>query len=479
MTSYTTERPKLDLRAADSRGLRQDTYGAWRRVTTLVLGDICCLSLAWVIAGIYGIPLNSFWKIETNPLSLFVVLPIEIGLIASQGLYQSGQKRYDYWALTKTVTFAHIFLLLIGFLSHPNGFISRSTYLLSWLLSILLVCAERLCIDLLLKQLRKTGKIRTNTLLICPPEDTEKAASFLEKENCYKTIHTLEPARINKSTIKIIIESIRFNGIPEVFVSSSSRINDRMFFYWSLRNAGIALRILPVDLEPFYQNSEILMLSGVPTIKLSPPIIIGVDFLLKRCFDFAVSAALIILLAPILITIAIAIKLDSPGPILYKQERGGLQTGTFKAWKFRTMVVNADQLIKELEARNEMKDGVLFKMKDDPRITRVGKFLRRSSLDELPQLFNVLFGEMSLVGPRPLPLRDVYKYTPSNDDYHVRHAVLPGITGLWQVSGRSDITSFEEVVRLDTFYMENWSLWLDFKILVRTALVLLQRKGAY
>jgi lipopolysaccharide/colanic/teichoic acid biosynthesis glycosyltransferase len=140
------------------------------------------------------------------------------------------------------------------------------------------------------------------------------------------------------------------------------------------------------------------------------------------------------------------------------------------------MYINADQLQKELEARNEMQDGVLFKMKDDPRITKVGKFLRRSSLDELPQLFNVLLGEMSLVGPRPLPLRDVQKFS---EHHFIRQEVLPGITGLWQVSGRSNITSFEEVVRLDTFYIENWSIWLDMQILVRTALVLLQKKGAY
>jgi lipopolysaccharide/colanic/teichoic acid biosynthesis glycosyltransferase len=140
------------------------------------------------------------------------------------------------------------------------------------------------------------------------------------------------------------------------------------------------------------------------------------------------------------------------------------------------MYVNADKLQKELEARNEMQDGVLFKMKDDPRITRVGKFLRRSSLDELPQLFNILLGEMSLVGPRPLPIRDVQKFS---EHHFIRQEVLPGITGLWQVSGRSNITSFEEVVRLDTFYIENWSIWLDLQILLRTAIVLLQKKGAY
>jgi exopolysaccharide biosynthesis polyprenyl glycosylphosphotransferase len=218
------------------------------------------------------------------------------------------------------------------------------------------------------------------------------------------------------------------------------------------------------------------MLSGVPTIKFSPPLITGFDFRVKRVVDFLASALLIILISPLFLLLAIIIKLDSPGSIFYKQERAGLHSGRFKALKFRTMHVNADQIQKELEARNEMQDGVLFKMKDDPRITRVGKFLRRSSLDELPQLFNVLFGEMSLVGPRPLPLRDVQKFS---EHHFIRHEVLPGITGLWQVSGRSDIISFEEVVRLDTFYIENWSLWLDLKILVRTALVLLQRKGAY
>jgi exopolysaccharide biosynthesis polyprenyl glycosylphosphotransferase len=182
------------------------------------------------------------------------------------------------------------------------------------------------------------------------------------------------------------------------------------------------------------------------------------------------------LISPILLAIAIIVKLDSPGPFFYKQERVGLHGRRFKALKFRTMYINADQLQKELEARNEMQDGVLFKMKDDPRITKVGKFLRRSSLDELPQLFNVLLGEMSLVGPRPLPLRDVQKFS---EHHFIRQEVLPGITGLWQVSGRSNITSFEEVVRLDTFYIENWSIWLDMQILLRTALVLLQKKGAY
>jgi lipopolysaccharide/colanic/teichoic acid biosynthesis glycosyltransferase len=140
------------------------------------------------------------------------------------------------------------------------------------------------------------------------------------------------------------------------------------------------------------------------------------------------------------------------------------------------MVPDADKLQKELEALNEVKDGVIFKMKDDPRTTRIGKFLRRYSLDELPQLFNVLLGEMSLVGPRPLPTRDVDKFSAR---HFIRQEVLPGVTGLWQVSGRSDISDFEQIIKLDLNYIENWSLWLDFQILFRTVKVVLKKEGAY
>ena len=167
---------------------------------------------------------------------------------------------------------------------------------------------------------------------------------------------------------------------------------------------------------------------------------------------------------------------SSPGPIFYKQTRIGLHGKSFKVWKFRTMVTNADQLQKQLEAHNETKDGILFKMKDDPRITRIGKFLRQYSLDELPQLFNVLFGEMSLVGPRPLPVRDVQKFS---DHHFIRQEVLPGITGLWQISGRSDIIDFEKVIDLDKTYMENWSLSLDLQIILQTIKVIVEKKGAY
>src|SRR5919199_5496067 len=180
MQQFTTEKSKLDLRASDFPKLRRNVYGAGLRISTLVLGDLSFLSLAWVIGGTYGTPLNSFWT--NNPKSLVLILSVELTLIAAQGLYKSGEKRCDYWSLIKAITLAQIVLLLIGFLFDPNsGFVSRSTYLLSWVLSIVFVCANRLTIDLVLKQLRKKGAIRYNTLLICPVEDSEKAARVLEK----------------------------------------------------------------------------------------------------------------------------------------------------------------------------------------------------------------------------------------------------------------------------------------------------------
>lgn len=476
MQTSILEDATLDLRAPGVPKLRRNTWATWLRIGTLVSGDVILLSLAWEIARIYGTSLNSFW--DNHSLSFLIVLGLEISFIISQGLYKSGYKRCDYFGLVKAVTFAHIILLLIAFLAPSTEFVSRSTYVLSWALSIALTCTGRFLIDWILTQLRQRGAVRQNTILICPEKDREKAYKLLESQNCYKSIKVVDTSSLvlDKANVKVLIEAIRYLGVSEVFVCSWSSIKDRMMLYWSMRNAGISLRILSIDLEAFYRKSSILMLEGVPTIQFTPPLVAGLDFWVKRSFDFVVSAFLIILLAPVLLGLAILIKLDSPGPFFYKQERVGLHGNLFKVLKFRTMVIDADKLQKELEAQNEMKDGVLFKMKDDPRITRVGKFLRRTSLDELPQLFNILFGQMSLVGPRPLPVRDVQKFS---EHHFIRHEVMPGITGLWQVSGRSNITNFEQVVRLDSFYIENWSLWLDIQILGRTALVLLKRQGAY
>jgi exopolysaccharide biosynthesis polyprenyl glycosylphosphotransferase len=467
----------LDLRAPVLTSIRKGLALALFRTPMLMAIDCFLITLAWRAAEVYGTPLPSLWRIEQNPQFLFLILGIAVSLLLSGGFYDAGGKRRDYFRITQALTLSHVFLLLVAFFYQPGYFVSRSTFILSWLLSVLFVCAGRLVADMAVEYLRQKGAILYPTYLLGHPRDVQAASELLEQEGRYKIVGSSDVLSSDQRDWEETISHIIGLGVAEVFICSSYPIENPMFLYWRLRNAGITLYVLPIGLEPLLlQKPDFLMVGGLPATRFSPPLISGTDFLVKRGFDFLTAAIALILTAPLYLTIALLIRLDSPGPIFYKQTRVGLRGREFKVWKFRTMVTNADQLQKGLESQNEMQDGIMFKMKDDPRITKIGTLLRRYSLDELPQLFNVLLGEMSLIGPRPFPLRDVQKF----DAHHfIRHEVLPGITGLWQVSGRSEITDFEEVVRLDTTYIENWSLWLDFQILLRTVKVVFQRRGAY
>ncbi len=199
----------------------------------------------------------------------------------------------------------------------------------------------------------------------------------------------------------------------------------------------------------------------------------------KRVIDFVGAGLGLLFLSPLMLGIALLIRLDSEGAIFFRQPRLGRGGKPFIVWKFRTMEVNAEKRLKELEQLNESEGGVLFKIKEDPRVTRIGKFLRRTSLDELPQLFNVLQGQMSLVGPRPLQLRDSALASKANPDvFAKRLTVMPGVTGLWQVNGRSEV-SFDHMLHLDIHYIEHWSLLLDLRIIWRTIQVVVTSKGAY
>jgi len=211
-----------------------------------------------------------------------------------------------------------------------------------------------------------------------------------------------------------------------------------------------------------------------PAMELRRPVASTGGIIIKRMIDVLVSSIALIVLSPILVFIAIAIKLDSKGPIFFRQDRVGLRRKTFKMHKFRTMFVDAEERIKDLEDRNEVK-GAAFKMTNDPRVTRVGRTLRKLSLDELPQFFDVLRGHMSLVGPRPLPLRDVQRFDAAWQKR--RFSVKPGLTCLWQVNGRHDI-EFEQWMELDLQYVDNWSLSMDFDILLKTIPAVLRGNGA-
>jgi exopolysaccharide biosynthesis polyprenyl glycosylphosphotransferase len=213
---------------------------------------------------------------------------------------------------------------------------------------------------------------------------------------------------------------------------------------------------------------------GLPMLHVEHPRLTGAARVAKEVFDRVGAALLLAVLAPLLALIAVLIRRGSAGPVLFRQVRVGRDGREFTMFKFRTMHIDAEQRLQDLVHRNQL-DGVLFKMRDDPRVTRTGRWLRRYSLDELPQLFNVLRGDMSLVGPRPSLPREVAVYP---DDMRRRFIVKPGLTGLWQVSGRSDL-SWEDSVRLDLRYVENWSLSADLVILLRTLTAVWRASGAY
>jgi exopolysaccharide biosynthesis polyprenyl glycosylphosphotransferase len=197
---------------------------------------------------------------------------------------------------------------------------------------------------------------------------------------------------------------------------------------------------------------------------------------LKRIFDILFSLVAIVITSPIMLITAIAIKLDSKGPVLFKQVRVGKNGRHFKIWKFRSMRADAEEMKDELEELNEVEDGMMFKIKDDPRVTRVGRFIRKTSIDELPQFFNVLSGSMSVVGTRPPTIDEVEKYTAKQ---WRRISIKPGITGMWQANGRSSITNFDKVVELDTEYIDEWSILLDIKIIFMTIAAVVTHKNSY
>jgi exopolysaccharide biosynthesis polyprenyl glycosylphosphotransferase len=290
---------------------------------------------------------------------------------------------------------------------------------------------------------------------------------------------SLNPQRLDGlrslGSIDGLVEVLGSHAVDEVIIADPDFPEDRALdLVERCHQRGVTVHVAPSTMEILVQRAEFMPGASVPLFTLRPPVLEGVEFIGKRAFDLVCSTVLLALLSPVLLTIAAAIKLTSRGPVIYRSVRPGIGCRPFHCFKFRTMKVGADAEQDELEQLNES-DGTLFKIRDDPRLTRVGRVLRRFSLDELPQIVNVLRGEMSLVGPRPLPTRDFEKL----EEWHKkRYLVLPGITGLWQVSGRSELNS-DELVRLDFLYLERWSILLDLSILVKTIPAVISRRGAY
>ncbi|MCG7592777.1 sugar transferase [Mycobacterium sp. PSTR-4-N] len=290
------------------------------------------------------------------------------------------------------------------------------------------------------------------------------------------------PQRLPGTTIPLtndvdnLVQLMSELGADTLLVTSSdalppSRIRE---IGWALEPGRQHLVIAPGLTDVCGPRMHMHHVAGLPLVHVETPVYEGVKLLAKRTIDFVGSAVLLLVFSPVLFATAISIKVTDRGPVFFSQVRAGYGGEPFRMLKFRSMVVNAEALQAELERRNES-DGAVFKIKDDPRITTVGRFIRRYSIDELPQLFNVLCGSMSLVGPRPHPLRDVERY---DGHIHRRFLVKPGVTGLWQVSGRSSL-SWEQAVRLDLYYVENWSVTTDLAILWRTFKAVVGKDGAY
>ena len=396
--THLSEAP-LDLRAPGFSRVRKGNW--WIRIITLAFFDYLSLSVSWLIAESH-IPPNDFpWDTSRSSFGMLITILVEIAVMAIQGLYQPGQKRYDYFNIIKSLAFAHGLLLAIILFNktvQTVQFESPSHLLLPWFLNASWVCAGRLFVNVTLEYLRDLQLFGKNSVfVICDPEEQAEYFNFIKKDNRCKIVGFDGAKALDRYTRKATLEQLHDLGVTEVFISWNA-IKNRMFLCWLFHAAGITIHILPMEVKQIYRDMELSKIGRMPCLTFTCPLITGKDFWIKRMFDFCFSSLFIILTSPIYIAIALAIKLDSSGPVFYKQTRIGLHGQKFKVWKFRTMRPDADKLQKELETLNENQDGILFKMKDDPRVTRIGKFLRCYSLDELPQIFNVLEGEMSLVG---------------------------------------------------------------------------------
>lgn len=288
----------------------------------------------------------------------------------------------------------------------------------------------------------------------------------------------LEPREENGLRDLGSLDSIEdhFGLIDEVILADPTYpVEETVMLVDRCHRGGVHLRVAPTTMEILRADvAEFVPGESLPLFEVKPPVFDGVQFVVKRVFDLVVAAILVVLLSPVLAVVALAVKLTSRGPVFFRSPRPGLGGEPFKCIKFRTMVTNADSLQDELEELNEA-DGAIFKIRQDPRLTSIGAVLRKWSLDELPQLFNVLAGQMSLVGPRPLPHRD---YERLEEWHKKRYLVLPGLTGLWQVSGRSEL-EFDDLVRLDFHYIERWSVFFDIVILLRTIPAVFAKRGAF
>jgi len=440
-----------------------------------------------------GLPLSAFLEMRVrliNFVTFCLILLAWHGIFSLCGQYQSqrqARRRLIVVDAAIATTFASLFLSLVVIVFRIR-MVTPQFLLLFWICASLLVAGARLLIRSFLEVARARGRNLRYILIL---GTNRRAIDFARRLDAtpewgYRVLGLVDqewhgPVGLEKRYplccgFDDLSEYLRRNVVDEV----ANYLPLRSFYEPASRIAGLCeqhgifMRFDPeiFDLKIARARAEEMDGNAHITAHSSP--LDGGPVLVKRILDVILSFLLIVILAPVLATVALLVKLTSKGPVFFRQERIGRNKRRFLIYKFRTMVPNAEKLLPALEVLNEA-SGPVFKIKNDPRMTPIGRMLRRTSLDELPQLFNVLRGDMSLVGPRPLPLRDYEGF--DQDWQRRRFSVRPGITCLWQVNGRSNI-GFDHWMKLDLQYLDEWSIWLDMKILAQTIPAVMKGSGA-
>lgn len=427
---------------------------------------------------------------ESHLVLLPVWLAVQAYLLYSSGIYRGLHiaSLFGYlWIVIRSVTIAMGLLLAIVFFLKAN-YVSRTLLLIFAILDVSALVALRLA--LIWWYGRQTSAHDTGPLHILVVGTGERASRLVELlernvEWGLKVVGFLDvPNGVGSrlhvrgpilGTVSDIGNVLKHHVVDEVIVAvPRTLLNETQAIAEACEEEGVRLRFMADVFDLQVSRLRMVELGGVPLLTFEPVAQDEVQLLIKRLLDLTLTLLAMPFVLPVMGLIALLIKLDSPGPVFFVQERVGLHKRVFRMYKFRSMYRDAEARLKEIEHLNEA-EGPIFKIRNDPRVTRVGRFLRRTSLDELPQLFNVLKGDMSLVGPRPMSLRDVNLF--DRGIQRKRFSVRPGLTCLWQISGRSNLP-FSRWLELDLEYIERWSLWLDLKILFKTIPVVLRGSGA-
>jgi exopolysaccharide biosynthesis polyprenyl glycosylphosphotransferase len=465
--------------------LRMDTMRRFTRGLSLLALDFAALFLAILTALCLKAAARGAWDFhvsfnQTKDYVTFAFLVTAL-LFAKSGLYGDRAVRPGLTSIVASLFQVTVVVLLYAVVS-GNDFSSYYIFYGSLFFAVAYVSTFRFAYERITGRVLRAAGYQRRAVLVGTGEHIEDVAHALaagdEGINVIGFI-SLSPrpdnGLISLGTLDDVGEVVLEHRVDEVIIADPDfPQREAVELVDQCHQRGVTVRIAPSTMEILVHRAEFVPGQSVPLFELKPPVFEGFDYALKRTFDLVGSLALIVVLSPFLLACALAIKLTSRGPIIYRSSRPGIGGAPFSCFKFRTMYRDAHARQPALEQLNEA-SGALFKIREDPRVTPVGRLLRRFSIDELPQLFNVLYGQMSLVGPRPLPQRD---YDRLEDWHKKRYLVTPGITGLWQVSGRSDL-DFDDLVRLDFLYLERWSVFLDLSILLKTIPAVLSRRGAF